>query len=86
MSGATFGSADCVRSGEHPSIFWGSRPLYKKSAFHGDIAMTGASCTRMISRMRLPSTLAWLSDAAGTVPGADRFLAVLPDVVAGLRA
>jgi class 3 adenylate cyclase len=27
--------------------------------------------------MRLPSTLAWLVDAAGTVPGADRFLAAL---------
>ena len=31
----------------------------------------------MISCMRLPSTLAWLVDAASTVPGADRFLAAL---------
>src|SRR5262245_9424366 len=31
----------------------------------------------MISRMRLPSTLAWLVDAASTEPGADRFLAAL---------
>jgi class 3 adenylate cyclase len=31
----------------------------------------------MIFRMRLPTTLAWLVDAAGAVPGADRFLAAL---------
>ena len=41
------------------------------------MAMTGAGRARMIARMRLPSTLAWLVDAAGTVPGADRFLAAL---------
>ena len=31
----------------------------------------------MIAPMRLPSTLAWLVDEAGTVRGADQFLATL---------
>ena len=39
--------------------------------------MTGAGRSRMISCMRLPSALAWLVDAASTVPGADHFLATL---------
>src|SRR6187401_1511820 len=31
----------------------------------------------MIARMRLPSTLSWLVDEAGGVPGADHFLTTL---------
>jgi adenylate cyclase len=39
--------------------------------------VTGVGCNSMITSMRLPSTLAWLVDAAGAVPGADHFLAAL---------
>jgi class 3 adenylate cyclase len=41
------------------------------------MAMTDAASNRMISRMRMPSTLAWLVDSAGTVPRPDDFLAAL---------
>jgi adenylate cyclase len=39
--------------------------------------MTGADRSRMIAHMRLPSTLAWLVDVAGTVARPDDFLAAL---------
>ena len=39
--------------------------------------MTDAGRSCMISRMRLPSALAWLVDEASTVPGADHFLTTL---------
>ena len=49
----------------------------KKSTSCNNTTMTGAGRKSMISCMRLPSALAWLVDAASTVPGADTFLATL---------
>jgi adenylate cyclase len=45
--------------------------------FFDKAAVTRAGGSDMISCMQLPSTLAWLVDAASAVPGADQFLAAL---------